>query len=269
MKIPLLGMGTWGMGGKFEKDTGNFDESVAALRFGLDLGIKLIDVAEIYGGGLSEEIVGQAIKGYPRKDIFIISKVWKTNLKYDEVLRALKGILTRLQTDYIDLYLIHYPSEEGVPLAETMRAMESLLDDGLIKNIGVSNFDVALMEEAQKNLKRGRISANQIEYSLTQRSAEKNVIPFCKNHGIKVIAYRPLARGTLGFAGSKAVDSLVKKYQKTPAQIALNWIISQNMVAIPGALKPEHIKENSGALGWKLDDADIKLLIKIKCERQL
>ncbi|MDP3935053.1 MAG: aldo/keto reductase [Candidatus Giovannonibacteria bacterium] len=259
--MPLLGMGTKGMGGgKYGQDFSNVDASVAVLKLGFDLGIKLVDVAELYADGLGEEIVGRAMKDYPRGDIFIISKVWKTNLKYDEVLRALKGSLARLKTDYIDLYLIHYPSEEGVPLTETMRAMESLLDDGLIKNIGVSNFDVALTEEAQKNLKHGRISANQIEYSLTQRSAEKDIIPFCKNHGIKVIAYRPLARGTLSAAGSKAVDVLVKKYQKTPAQIALNWIISQDMVAIPGALKPEHIKENSGALGWKMAQEDIEFL---------
>ena len=255
MDIPLLGMGTWGMGGKYEKDPSNFDESVKILRAGLDMGIKLIDVAELYGQGLTEEIVGEAIAGYAREDIFIISKVWKTNLRYDDVLKAMQGSLERLKTDYVDFYLIHWPSED-IPLAETMRAMEELADKGFARNIGVSNFSVELLKEAQSHLKRAKIAANQIEYNLIERSAEKDVIPYCKENGIKVIAYRPLARGNIASSQNKALEALAQKYNKTPAQIALNWITSKEIVAIPKAGSIAHLRENCGALGWKMSEAD-------------
>ena len=250
-----MGMGTWGMGGKYEKDPSNVDESVKILRAGLNMGIKLIDVAELYGQGLTEEIVGEAIAGRAREDIFIISKVWKTNLRYDDVLKAMQGSLERLKTDYVDFYLIHWPSEE-IPLSETMRAMERLADEGLARDIGVSNFSVELLKEAQSHLKHAKIAANQIEYSLIERSAEKDVIPYCKENGIKVIAYRPLARGNIASSQNKALEALAQKYNKTPAQIALNWITSKEIVAIPKAGSIEHLRENYGALGWKMNEAD-------------
>ena len=250
-----MGMGTWGMGGKYERDSSNFDESVKILRAGLDMGIKLIDVAELYGLGLTEEIVGEAIAGFARKDIFIISKVWKTNLRHDDVLKAMQGSLERLKTDYVDFYLIHWPSED-IPLAETMRAMEELADKGFARNIGVSNFSVELLKEAQSHLKRAKIAANQVEYNLIERSAEKDVIPYCKENGIKVIAYRPLARGNIASSQNKALEALAQKYNKTPAQIALNWITSKEIVAIPKAGSIAHLRENCGALGWKMNEAD-------------
>ena len=250
-----MGMGTWGMGGKYEKDPSNVDESVKILRAGLNMGIKLIDVAELYGQGLTEEIVGEAIAGRAREDIFNISKVWKSNLRYDDVLKAMRGSLERLKTDYVDLYLIHWPSEE-IPLDETMRAMERLAGEGLARNIGVSNFSVELLKEAQSHLKRVKIAANQIEYSLTERSAEKEIIPYCQKNGIKVVAYRPLARGSLAGSQNKALETLALKYNKTPVQVALNWIISKGIVVIPKSGSVAHLRENQGALGWSLDEAD-------------
>lgn len=244
------------MGGKFEKDPSNFDESIKILRSGLDMGIKLIDVAEIYGQGLTEEIVGEAISGYDRKDIFIISKVWKTNLRYGDVLKAMQGSLKRLKTDYIDLYLVHWPNDE-IPLSETMRAMEHLADEGLARNIGVSNFSVELLKEAQSHLNHSKIAANQIEYSFVERSAEKDIIPYCRANGLKVIAYRPLARGILAESQNKKLAELAEKYDKTPAQVALNWIISQDIAVIPKAGSIAHLQENLGALGWKLDENDL------------
>lgn len=243
------------MGGKFEKDPSNIKESVEVLRAGLDLGIKLIDVAEIYGQGLTEEIVGEAIKNYERKNVFIISKVWKTNLRYGDVLKAMRGSLKRLKTDYVDLYLVHWPNDE-IPLAETMRAMEHLSDEGLAHYIGVSNFSVELLKEAQSHLDRAKIAANQIEYNLIERSAEKYIIPYCQKNGIKVIAYRPLARGGLAGSQNEAIEALAKKYGKTTAQVALNWIISKEIVAIPKAGSIAHLRENYGALGWSLDAYD-------------
>ncbi|MCR4276196.1 MAG: aldo/keto reductase [Candidatus Parcubacteria bacterium] len=255
---PYLGMGTWGMGGTWERNPDNIDVSIEALRFGLSLGLKIIDVAELYGGGLSEEIVGRAIAGR-REEAYLISKVWKTNLRYDDVLRAAHGSLKRLNTDYLDLYLVHWPSEE-MPLSETMRAMEHLVDENLVRAIGVSNFSPQLMEEAQSYLKHTAIIAHEFEYNLLTREAEHEVIPYCRAHDIDLIAYRPFAKGALTQHTNVLLEELAKKYDKTPNQIALNWIISQDIVAIPKSSSEAHIKENADALGWELSPQDIERL---------
>lgn len=255
----MLGMGTWGMGGKWEQDPSNVKESIEVLRSGLDMGFRLIDTAELYGEGLTEKIVGEAIKRYKREDIFLISKVWKTNLHYADVLRAAGGSLKRLRTDYIDLYLVHWLSDD-VPLEETMRAMEFLVDEGLVRSVGVSNFSTRLIKEAQKYLNHTKLAANQIEYNLIERSAEKDTISHCQANDIKVIAHRPLAKGKLAAEQSELLKNLAQKYNKTPIQVALNWLISQDIVAIPKAGSVEHLKENYGALGWKFYDDDMALL---------
>lgn len=257
--IPLLGMGTWGMGGKFERDESNIDASINALRHGLSLGMNLIDVAEIYGEGLTEEIVGKAIEETNREDVYVISKVWKTNLHHDDVLHALEGSLKRLKTDYIDLYLVHWPNEE-IPLSETMSAMELLLTQKKIRAIGVSNFSVAQMEEAQSYLKNAKLAANQIEYNLGNQIAGADIIPYCFLHDIRVIGYRPFAKGALAGKVGDVQQSLAEKYNKTPNQIALNWIMSQNITAIPKSSTIAHLSENAGALGWKLSDTDVAML---------
>ncbi|MEK7208391.1 MAG: aldo/keto reductase [Patescibacteria group bacterium] len=259
MNLPLLGMGTWGMGGRFEQESANRRESIDALRYGLELGIRLIDVAEIYGAGLSEKIVGEAIKGFPRDEVFIISKVWKEHLRYDAVLRAARASLERLGADYLDLYLVHWQNP-AVPLQETMKAMEKLVKEGLAREIGVSNFDVPLMREAQTHLSRARLFANQIEYNLAARAAEKEVIPFCKAQGMRVIAYRPLAKGAIPNTANALLAELAARYGKTPAQVALNWVVSKGMTAIPKAGRIAHIKENLGSLGWRLSPEDSALL---------
>ncbi|MDO8594540.1 MAG: aldo/keto reductase [bacterium] len=259
MKLPLLGMGTWGMGGRFEKDPRNTEESIELLRYGFDLGITLVDVAEIYGEGLTEEILGRAMEGRNREDIIVVSKVWKEHLRYDEVIRAAEGSLKRLNTSYIDLYLIHWPDPK-VPLKETMQAMEALVERGLVKEIGVSNFSVPLMQEAQSHLKHTKLSANEIEYNLSSRSAEAEVIPFCREHDIRVIAYRPFAKGVLLSGPNETLKLLSEKYGKTPAQIALNWIMGKGASAIPKAGSKEHLLENAGARGWSLVPEDVRIL---------
>lgn len=257
--LPLLGMGTWGMGGRFERDESNIKESIDILKYGLDSGIKLIDVAEIYGAGLTESIVGQAIQGYSRPDIYLVSKVWKTNLHYNDVLRSCEQSLARLKTDYLDLYLIHWPNEEA-PLQETMEAMEYLLQKKFIRNVGVSNFSVALMQQAQNFLPNHKLFASQIEYNLSQRSAEQYIIPHCVKNNIHIMAYRPLAKGKIPLLNNEIINTLAKKYNKTPVQITLNWITSQNITVIPKTGNIEHLKENMGILGWKLTENDIKML---------
>lgn len=257
--LPLLGMGTWGMGGTFERDESADKESVAALRYGLDLGITLIDTAEFYGAGHAEEIVGEAMAGRKRAEIYIISKVWKSNLHYDDVLAAAKRSLERLDTGYIDLYLVHWPNPE-IPLEETMRAMEKLVDEKLVRAVGVSNFSVKLMEEASSYLEHTRLKAIQIEYNLKHRDAEQLIIPYAQSHDINIIAYRPYAKGNLTHAHGKILSGLARKYNKTENQIALNWLIAQGVTAIPKATSALHIKENIGALGWCLSGEDIVLL---------
>lgn len=263
MEMPLLGMGTWGMGGKYERDESNYQESVKILRYGLELGFRLIDTAELYGQGLTEETVGEAIKDTNRLHLFLVSKVWKNNLRYPDVIRSAENSLRRLKIDYLDLYLIHWPNDQ-IPLGETIQAMEHLAEQGMIRQIGVSNFDTVLLKEAQRHLRHFKLAANQIEYNLAERSAEDAVIPYCCQNNIRVIAYRPLARGLLAEAKNDLLSSLSQKYNKTPAQVSLNWIISQGFTAIPKASAPEHLKENYGALGWNLEEKDMRELDKLK-----
>lgn len=259
MQMPLLGMGTWGMGGKYERDPSTVDRSVEVLRLGLRLGLSLIDTAEIYGAGLTEEIVGQAIKGHSREKVFLISKVWKTHLGYDAVLRAAEESLKRLDTPYLDLYLIHWP-EKGTPIRETMRALERLTSEGVVRAIGASNFSVSDMKDAQASLTSVPFTVNQVEYNLLHQEAGADIIPYCRANDISVIAHRPLARGTLSQRHTGALDTLSKKYDKTINQIALAWIMSQGITAIPATLNPEHLRENCGALAVTLSKEDQELL---------
>ena len=254
-------MGTWGMGGKYEEDESNIEESIEALKFGLQLGYRLIDTAELYGQGLTEKIVAQAIKDYKREEIFLVSKVWKTNLNFENLVQSAQKSLERLETNYLDLYLVHWPNE-GVSLFETMSGLEYLIKEGKVRNIGVSNFSVALLEEAQRYLKITKLFANQIEFNLANRQAEKCVIPYCQSRGINLIAYCPLLKGNLNWQEAPVFAKLSEKYQKTSIQIVLNWIISQGLTPIPKASRSEHLKENFGAIGWKLAAEDIDLINK-------
>lgn len=264
MKIPEIGMGTWGMGGKYESDRSNYKESVGVLKTGLELGFRLIDTAQLYGRGLGEQIVGEAIKDFKREDIFIVSKVWQDNLGYDEVIEAARGSLKRLGIDYIDLYLIHWslenPPIKNVPLSETMRALEYLADNGLVQSIGVSDASAAQFKEAQDNLDHLKLAAGQIRYNLVSREAEKDIIPYALKNNIKIIANRPLAKGDSRVSGNEVIRQLARKYGKTPRQIALNWIIAKGHTPIPMTMNKKHLIENYGAVGWRLEDGDIELI---------
>ena len=254
-------MGTWGMGGTFEEDPTNAKESVELLRFGFELGVRLVDVAELHGGGLTEKLVGEAIQGFPRETITIITKVSRDHLRHDDVLRAAEGSLRRLGTDYIDLYLVHkLPPTVTEPEAETFKALERLRTEGIARHIGVSNFDKAQIEKAESYLSGSGIEANEVEYNLLYQDAAKETIPFCKKKGIGVIAHRPLAKGMLVNGGHPLLKELAHLYGKTPAQVTLNWIVSQDMTAIPKAGSKAHLEENIGALGWNLSKEDVERL---------
>src|SRR3989344_3199789 len=256
-KIPVIGLGTASL-----CDKNPVADVTGIVRHAISLGITHIDTAEGYSAGLAEEAIGEAIKSQDRKKIFITTKVGRDHLNYNDVIAAAKNSLRRLKTNYIDLYLVHAPNPK-IPLKETMRAMDFLVEQKLVRFIGVSNFSVDLLNEAQSHTKN-KIVANQVEYNLLWRGAEKGLLQHCQKNGIILIAYTPLARGLLAKPGfNQNLDHLAEKYGKTQAQIALNWLLShKNVVVIPQTAKAERLAENLGALGWQIADSDAGLLDK-------
>lgn len=256
VRVPAIGMGTWGIGGYSSRDTTHDSEAIRALTRGIELGMYLIDTAEMYGAGHAEELVGKATKPFSREQVFIVSKVLPENLHYADVIKAAEKSLKRLQTDWIDLYLIHCPNPR-IPLTETIEAMEELVERDLVRFIGVSNFDVDQMEEARSYLGKNDIVVNQVEYSLLERSVEKDVLPYCTQQQMTVMAYTPLAQG--GLSRNQFLQEIGAKYGRTAAQVALNCLIAkQRVIAIPKAIKIEHLEENAGAMGWRLAEDDIE-----------
>lgn len=252
-----LGQGCMGIGGEFTRDVNNDVDHISALRLGVDLGLKFLDTAEIYGGGHSEELIGRAIKGI-RSKVFIASKFSPENSSYKNVLEAAERSLTRLKTDYLDLYQVHWPNPK-IPVCETMAALEKLVLDGKILNIGVSNFSKLQMIEAQQCLVRTKIISNQVEYNLFDRFVENDIYPHCISNNSTLIAYSPLEKGRI--ASDPKVAGLLKelaaKYEKTISQIALNWVISkEGVLAIPKSTNPSHIRQNAEALNFVLADTD-------------
>lgn len=227
---------------------------VEALKAGLDGGMNFIDTAEFYG---SEPLVARAIRGRKREDLFIATKVWPNHLRRDALVRALEKSLKRLETPYVDLYQVHFPNRK-VPMAETMGAMEEMKEKGKILSIGVSNFSLQQTKDAVAALKRSQLASNQVEFSLAKREIEADLLPYCESNKISVICYYPLGHGKLTGAGaSRKMDAVCKAYAKTPAQVALNWLVAgRNVFAIPRASRAEHVKENLGASGWELKPED-------------
>lgn len=262
-EMPILSFGTWFMGGSFEKEN-NYDESkdINAIKKTVELGGYSFDVAEMYAEGYSEEILGRAIKDYERSKLFITSKVYHTNLKYNDVISSCKNSLARLQIDYLDLYLIHAPNPD-IPIEETMKALDELKEKGLIKNIGVCNFNIDKLKEAQSKTKN-KIVLNQVHYNLLFREPLlKGVIEYCQTNDIFVEAWRPIQQGSLAKKGINIVDKLCEKYNKTPAQIAINWLVSQkNVITLTKASNTKHLEEDFGSVGWSMSDEDIELLTK-------
>ncbi len=248
--VPEIGLGTWRYAGGPEP-----------LRRGIELGAFLIDTAEMYH---TEDAVGQAIAGI-RDGVFVATKVLGSNLRYDAVLRAADQSLRRLGVDRLDLYQIHWPNP-SVPIAETMRAMERLVADGLVDYIGVSNFSVEDMQAALSAMRNNPIVSNQILYNLRRRRAERDVIPYCRENDIAVIAYSPLHEGALVGGGSgkirralginrdgQALEEIADETGKTAAQVALNWVADQDgMIAIPKSNSVTRTEENCAASGWSL-----------------
>ncbi len=232
-------------------------EQVRALRRGIELGINLIDTAEIYSGGGSEEVVGEAIKDR-RDSVFITTKVSPSHLHHDDVISACEGSLRRLGVKHIDLYQVHWPNP-AIPIRETMNAMERLVREGKVRHIGVSNFSVEQMNEARDALAKYELASNQVEYSLTNRAIEKDILPHCKEEHITVIAYSPLARGAI--PNSLIPDALLRKYKMTRAQVMLNWVTRhEEVLAIPKAARVDHVEENASSVSVRMSQKEYETI---------
>lgn len=263
-KIPVLGLGTWGIGGFSSKNVAGDDDDIQALTFGLDLGMQLVDTAEMYASGHSEEVVARAIENR-RESVFLATKVSPEHFSSEGVLKACDRSLKRLRTEYVDLYQAHWPNPR-IPISETMKAMERLVREGKVRFIGVSNFSVEQTQEAREALSTVDVVSNQVEYSLLDRAIESELLPYAEQEQITIIAYSPLARGRIAKGSSResqwsTIDKIATKYEKTRNQIALNWLITrQQVIAIPKSANLPHLKENLGGQGWKMQNEDYDLL---------
>jgi diketogulonate reductase-like aldo/keto reductase len=253
--VSVIGQGTWYL------DHGDRKAAVAALRRGIETGMTHIDTAEMYGDGRVEEMVGEAIAGR-RDQVFLASKVLPFNASFDGTQRACERSLKRLRTDRIDLYMLHWPGEH--PIRETMRAMEKLVSEGLIRFIGVSNFDVEELAAAENALRHDRIAADQVLYNLEERGIERRLLPYCERREIALVAYSPFGHGKFPSSwsvGGRVLALIAERHGRTPRQVALNFLTRHpGVFAIPRATRPEHAIENAGSVGWNLTDEDISMI---------
>jgi len=254
LEVPVIGQGTWMIEGGRESEL----RAIEALRTGLNLGLTHVDTAEMYGSGRAEELVGQAIAGR-RDEVFLVSKVLPSNATYQGTLRACERSLKRLGTDHLDLYLLHWQSR--YPIAETMRAMEKLIDDGRTRFVGVSNFDVDQLKAAQSALPHHRLAADQVLYHLAERGIERKLIPYCQQQAIAVVGYTPFGRRAFprpDSPGGKVLRAVAERHGRTVRQVILNFLTRlPQLFTIPKAGDPGHTRENAGGAGWSLSDEDL------------
>jgi diketogulonate reductase-like aldo/keto reductase len=247
--IPVLGQGTWKMG----EDVRRRADEVAALKLGLDLGLTLIDTAEMYASGGAEAVVAEVIAGH-RDEVFLVSKVLPSNASRAGVPLACEQSLKRLGTDRIDLYLLHWRG--SVPLAETVEALEALRQAGKIRHWGVSNFDTDDMEELARLPAGVNVQTNQVLYNLSRRGIEFDLAPWSRQRGLPLMAYSPVEQGAL--ARNTRLEAVAARHDATAAQVALAWVMAQDgVIAIPKASKQEHVRQNVAALDIKLKPQDI------------
>ncbi len=254
-KVSVIGMGTWGMGGGFwSPDYSNDEGWVKTLRSGIELGMTLIDTAEMYGGGHAEELVGKAIRGgFSREELFIVTKVWPNHARYDDVIRSAKASRERLGT-YIDLYLLHWPAND-VPVCETMKAFEKLIDDGVVRFVGLSNFDVEGIERARQCFSKYDIAAVENRYSLLHRVDEASVIPYVQRNGLLYLAYTPLEKGEfaiMSFSGGVLVGSMIRRQYRLcliGTLVLTTWCQYRRLVG-------QSMLRRTRAHGWRLSRDD-------------
>jgi hypothetical protein len=257
VNLPVIGLGTW-----------QYNGGIQPLRMGIALGARFIDTAESYG---SEEVVGEAIQKI-RKEVFLATKVSPRHFRYSGVIDAADRSLSRLQTDHIDLYQLHWPNYT-VPIEETMGAMERLVESGKIRFIGVSNFMLADLKAARKVLLKCSIVSNQVRYNLIDRTIERDLLPYCQEHKITIIAHSPLATGLSNLRArdpENILSQLAGRRSKTIAQVAIDWCLAKpGVVTIPKASSPEHVRENCEAFDAPLSDEELRLLdTRVKFRRR-
>ena len=250
--IPILGQGTWRMGEKSSQKQAEID----ALKLGIDLGMTLIDTAEMYGEGGAEQVVAEAIAGQ-RDKVYLVSKFYPYNASYNGLIAACNRSLSRLKTDYLDLYLLHWRG--SVPLSETLEGLQHLKQAGKILDYGVSNFDTDDMEEAESLPGGKEIVTNQVLYNLKRRGIEWDLLPWCKQRSIPIMAYSPVEQRA--FVSDSKLDILANKHNTSSTQVALAWLLHQdNVISIPKAVNPEHVRENRAALDLKLTQEELQEL---------
>lgn len=253
--VPVLGQGTWNMG----DDRRRWAEEARALKLGIDLGMTLIDTAEMYASGGAEEVVRQAIAGR-RDEVFIVSKVLPSNASRSGIPRACEASLKRTGIDRIDLYLLHWRGR--FPLAETVEAFERLKAEGKIGHWGVSNFDTDDMLELEGVSAGSEVQTNQVLYNLASRGIDFDLIPWQQKRGIPMMAYSPVGQGDL--AGDARLARIGERHGATAAQIALAWVLRQDgVIAIPKASRPEHVRLNRAAVDIRLTEADLAELDRL------
>jgi diketogulonate reductase-like aldo/keto reductase len=252
MALPRLGQGTWNMG---DSAAARKDE-LAALREGIALGMTLLDTAEMYGNGRSESLVAEAIAGM-REKVFLVTKVLPSNASRKGVVRACEASLQRLKTDHVDLYLLHWSGSH--PLEETVRGFEDLVGAGKIRAWGVSNLDLGEMKQLVAVAGGQSCVTNQLLYNLSRRGIEFDLLPWCRERGISVMAYSPVEQGRI--LGHKVLQDVAARLGATPAQVALAWVLRQDgVVAIPKAASIAHVRDNHKALALELDAEALRAL---------
>ncbi|MBO0737250.1 MAG: aldo/keto reductase [Alphaproteobacteria bacterium] len=251
-RVPALGQGTWHMGENARRAA----EEAVALRLGFELGMRLIDTAEMYGSGGAEEVVARAAEGV-RDSLFIVSKVYPHNASRRGVTAACERSLNRLETDRIDLYLLHWRG--SVPLVETLEGFQRLQRDGKIRHYGVSNFDRADMAEWVALRGGESVAADQVLYNLSRRGPEWDLVPWCREHKVAIMAYTPLGQGSM--LGHPRLAEIARRHSATAAQIALAWLLRQEgTIVIPKASRAEHVRDNRAALDITLTEEDLAVL---------
>lgn len=250
--IPVLGQGTWGWAERPERR----QDEIAALHTGIDLGMTLVDTAEMYGNGAAEELLGEALAGR-RDDVFLVDKVLPSNASKKAAIEACERSLRRLRTDRIDLYLLHWRG--GTPLTETLEAFEELRQAGRIRHWGVSNFDAGDMSELVDVPGGGAVATDQVLYNLTRRGIEYDLLPWCRDRGVPVMAYSPIEQGRM--LGHSALHEVADRRGTSTAQIGLAWLLRNRCLsAIPRASTPAHVRDNHAALDLRLSEDDVAVL---------
>jgi len=250
--MPVFGLGTWRMG----EHADQFQREAGVIRAALDMGVTLIDTAEMYGEGGAEEVIGEAIRGR-RDDLLLVSKFYPHNASRNGVIEACERSLRRMDCEYIDLYLLHWPG--SVPLSQTFEALHELQEQGKILDFGVSNFNLSNLRDIPED-DQSKLGCNQVFYNLAHREVEWEVSDWCRDRGIPVMAYSPLDQAS-SLLSSAAVTAIAEKHAATPAQVALAWLLHQpGTVVIPKSARPERIRENLGAVAIELTSEDLAAL---------